>query len=306
MLITEKANQLSASTFIVTVLSAAATVSLSDAPTTTTIITPAVTSDHTAQATAPTASEIPTTDASDEIIVTARRHAPQGDPLASINAASFVVVQAVDKAVIDPVINVYERRVPRPVRSGVHNVINNLDEPIVFVNFLLQHKIGKAAATFARFLTNSTIGAGGLFDVAKKHPFNLRRRANGFANTLGFYGVKPGPYLFLPGIGATTLRDVFGRSVDLLMLPTAAGAPFNRPAFSLPNRALSALDERIELRPQLEMARQSNPDTYSAIREYYLKRRAAEIAALHTHRHARPAIVPATPLVAMPTPPPGT
>src|SRR3546814_1283739 len=76
-----------------------------------------------------------------------------------------------------------------------------------FLNFLLQFKIGKAAETLGRFAVNTTFGVGGLFDVAKTMPFNLPYRRNGFANTLGFYGVEPGPYFYLPLIGSTTLRS---------------------------------------------------------------------------------------------------
>src|SRR3546814_9806039 len=80
-------------------------------------------------------------------------------------------------------------------------------------------KIGKALETVGRFAINSTIGAAGVFDVAKKAPINLPYRSNGFANTLGFYGVEPGPYFFLPLVGPTPLRDMVGDGIDLLVLP---------------------------------------------------------------------------------------
>src|SRR3546814_2534491 len=77
--------------------------------------------------------------------------------------------------------------------------------------------LGKALETVGRFAINSTIGAAGVFDVAKKAPINLPYRSNGFANTLGFYGVEPGPYFFLPLVGPTTLRDMVGDGIDLLV-----------------------------------------------------------------------------------------
>src|SRR3546814_5937005 len=73
------------------------------------------------------------------------------------------------------------------------------DLPVNFLNFLLQFKIGKAAETLGRFVVNTTFGVGGLVDVAKTKPFNLPYRRNGFANTLGFYGVEPGPYFYQIG-----------------------------------------------------------------------------------------------------------
>lgn len=216
------------------------------------------------------------------IVVTGRAPVP-GDPLESVNATSFEAVQAVDKAVIAPVAHGYEKGMPKPVRSGVHNFLNNLDEPIVFLNFLLQLKPGKAIETLGRFTINSTIGIGGVMDVAKKRPFNLPRRSNGLADTLGYYGVGPGPYLFLPLIGSTTVRDMFGRLVDLAVLPTAVGKPFNQPVVGLAKGATAALDERVENDETLTRIHESD-DPYLAMREYYLKKREAEIDVLKGRR----------------------
>lgn len=217
------------------------------------------------------------------IIVTARQGPPRGDPIAVVNEVSFVAVQAVDEAVIAPVAYGYQRGLPEPLRDGIHNALNNLDEPIVFVNFLLQLKIGKAVETVGRFAINSTIGAAGLFDVAEKKPFKLPRRSNGLADTLGFYGVGPGPYIFLPLIGSTTVRDVIGRIVDLSLLPTAVGKPFTNPLVSATKGALSSIDDRVENDEILTRIQQSgNP--YAAMREYYLKKRQAEIDVLKGKR----------------------
>ena len=223
-----------------------------------------------------------------DIVVTARHGAPPGDPLIGINGVSYEAVQAVDEAIIAPVAHGYEHGIPKPVRSGIHNFLNNLDEPIVFVNFLLQLKPGKAAETLGRFAINSTVGVGGLIDVAKKKPFNLPRRSNGLADTLGYYGVGPGPYFFLPLIGPTTLRDMAGRIVDLSLVPTVAGKPFNDPIFALGKGTISSLDERVENDEQIRKARES-ADPYTTSREYYLQKRREEIAALHSkkHRHAQ-------------------
>ena len=85
------------------------------------------------------------------IVVTARTGPPPGDPVEAVNEVSFVAVQAIDGAFVAPVAQGYEAAVPNPVRDGIHNVINNLDEPVVFVNFLLQLKIGRAFETVGRF-----------------------------------------------------------------------------------------------------------------------------------------------------------
>jgi len=214
-----------------------------------------------------------------EIIVTARPRAPKSDPLQSLNADSFSVVQGVDDAVVGPVADVYEKALPSPVRTGLINFLSNLGEPVVFLNYLLQLKPGKAAETLGRFAINSTIGIGGLVDVAKKKPFNLPRRLNGFANTLGYYGVEQGAFLFLPLIGPTTVRDLFGRVVDLSVLPFAVGKPFNQLAYTLPSGIITSLDFRVEQDEQLQKLRDSN-DPYTATRELYLQKRQAEIDAL--------------------------
>lgn len=214
------------------------------------------------------------------IIVTARPDSQPGDPMLQLNAQSFEVVQDVDEALVGPVAMAYKDAVPKPVRHGLRNFLRNLTEPIVALNFLLQLKPGKAAETVGRFAINSTIGIGGLFDVAKRDPFKLPYRRNGFANTLGYYGVEPGAYLFLPLIGPTTVRDLVGGTVDGLLLPTVVGAPFNDPYFTLPAATLSALQGRIQIDEQLNALRNQSGDPYMAARDFYLKRRQAEIDAL--------------------------
>lgn len=211
------------------------------------------------------------------IIVTAQPLASKADPVAVVNLATYKAVQALDDAVIAPISQGYEKGIPSPVRSGISNVINNLDEPIVFVNFLLQGKPGEAFHTLGRFVINSTLGLGGLIDVAKRKPFNIPRRSNGLADTLGYYGVGPGPYLFLPLIGATTVRDLFGRVLDLSLVPFAFKRPFNTPAYSLAKGSLSAVTERVANDDRLKELRDQGSDGYLAMREFYLKKREAEI-----------------------------
>lgn len=219
----------------------------------------------------------------DIIIVTANQGPPPGDPIEVVNEVAFGAVQTVDKAIIAPVAYGYRDTLPGPIRDGMHNVLNNLDEPIVVLNFLLQLKIGKAAETVGRFAINSTIGVAGLFDLAKKPPFKLPRRSNGLADTLGYYGVGPGPYLFLPLIGSTTVRDLLGRVVDLSLLPAAVGKPFSNPIVSAAKGALSSIDDRVENDVILTRVQQSgNP--YAAMREYYLMKRRAEIDVLKGKR----------------------
>jgi phospholipid-binding lipoprotein MlaA len=228
---------------------------------------------------------------SDDIIVSGRHEAPKEDPLEGVNYTSYQAVQAVDVAIVAPVAMGYKSAIPKPVRHGIRNFINNLDEPVAALAFLLQLKPGKAAETIGRFGINSTIGLGGLIDVAKKKPFNLPRRYNGLANTLGYYGVGPGPFLFLPGIGPTTARDLVGRIVDFSILPRLVGKPLTSPAFSIGKATLGALTDRIERDVQIRALRDRSDDGYGAIRKDYLERRQAEIDALRGR--SKPASEPA-------------
>jgi len=206
-----------------------------------------------------------------------------GDPLESVNQKSFEAVQVVDSAVIAPVAQGYKKGIPKPVRKGLRNILNNLNEPINFLNFLLQLKPGKAIKSLGRFTINSTIGIGGVMDVAKKKPFNLPHHPNGFGNTLAYYGVGPGPYLFLPLIGSTNVRDLVGRVGDLAVLPTAVGKPFTDPALALSRGSVAALDERVANDEMLKRINESD-NPYLSMREFYMEKRKAEIDALHGRR----------------------
>ena len=220
----------------------------------------------------------PPTGGEDQIIVTGRRPSPD-DPLEDLNAETFKVTRAVDESLIAPIAFAYEDIMPRPVRKGLRNFLRTLGAPIVFINDLLQLKPDKAAETLGRFLINATVGLAGVIDVAKKKPFFLRHRSNGFANSLGYYGVKPGPYFYLPLLGPTTLRDFIGDRLDLFLLPSFYGKLLQRREIFVPIAVLSALDHRLEIDDSLKAIRASQ-DPYLATRTHYLQKRQAEIDAL--------------------------
>lgn len=220
-------------------------------------------------------------DQENDIVVSARpRHVP-GDPIQAINIKSFAVTRAVDDAFFGPVALAYQHAIPQPIRSGLRNFLNNVFSPVVFLNDVLQLKPGKAAQTLARFVINTTAGVGGILDVAKAKPFRIARHHDGLANTLGFYGVKPGAFLYVPLIGPTTIRDLIGTIVDRMLLPLTVGRPFNRPGYSIPVGTLSVLDRRAENDEKIHALRDNALDAYSNARQHYLEQRQAEIDALH-------------------------
>jgi phospholipid-binding lipoprotein MlaA len=240
------------------------------------------------QTAAPTAAQTPAPAASSpalpplpgEIVVSGSVKAPPEDPLARANEKSYEVLQTVDDKFVGPVASGYENGVPRPLRMALRNFIRNLREPVAAAAYLLEFKPGKAIETVGRFGINSTIGLGGTIDVARSKPFNLPYRQNGLANVLGYYGVGPGPYLFLPLVGPTTVRDLFGLVADRLVLPLGVGTPFNKAYYAIPINTIDALDYRNEADEDFKRLRNA-ADPYSTYRRVYLQSRIDQIEALH-------------------------
>jgi len=241
-----------------------------------------------------------------EIVVIGRAGPPRSDPLEGVNKISFELTQTVDDALLAPAARAYKQVMPKPVRRGLRNFLNNLREPVVFVNYLLQLKPGKAAETMGRFALNSTLGVGGLVDVAKRCPFNLPWRPNGFSDTLGVYGIKEGPYLFVPLIGPTTIRELVGGTVDRIASPLALGGPFRSRPYLVGSNIYRVLDRRAEMEDELQAVRES-PDPYAARRDLYLEKRQARVDRLKGEAAdgaAAPADASADPALGPDGPPP--
>lgn len=217
--------------------------------------------------------------AQDGIVVVGDSQGEKIDPIKAVNRVSFAVTQKVDDIITAPAARAYKHVVPKPIRKGIRNFLNNLREPVVFANYLLQLKPGKAAETIGRFAINSTIGVAGFVDVAGKCPFDLPWRPNGFGDTLGVYGVKPGPFVFLPLIGPTTVRDLVGGVVDRLASPYALGGPFRSRAYLAGTNTYRILDRRAEEEDELAAVRAS-ADPYVARRDLYLKKREDRVESL--------------------------
>ena len=134
--------------------------------------------------------------------------AEQNDPLEKFNREMLAFNLEADRLLLKPVAKAYDRHLPQPVKTGVNNFFSNLWEPMTIANDLLQGKFGYAARDTLRFVSNSTLGVAGIFDVAKD--MNLPRRKEDFGQTLAVWGVPEGPYLVLPLLGPSTLRDAAG------------------------------------------------------------------------------------------------
>ena len=221
------------------------------------------------------------------IVVEGSYGPPKVDPMERVNEESYRITQQLDETFVEPVAYAYRDGLPGPLRQGLGNVVNNLREPNNALNFLLQGKIGKSLETIARFAINSTFGLGGLIDMAEKPGIGLPFRRNGFANTMGVYGVGSGPYLYLPLTGATSARDLTGSILDQLLLPVAVGKPFNEPEFTVPFYLVANLEDRLAVDAELDRIDDTiNP--YAARRDTYLYRRAKEIAELRGEEPPEP------------------
>lgn len=151
------------------------------------------------------------------------------DPWQKANRRVFAFDLFFESKLLAPAAHGYRAVTPGFFRAGVNNLILNLDEPSSALNQVVQLKIGRALKTTVRFAINSTLGIAGLFDVAAAG--GLHRRVADFGQTLGRYGAKPGPYVMLPFLGPSNVRDGFGRLVDTFTDPVGfvIGGVFTSP-----------------------------------------------------------------------------
>jgi phospholipid-binding lipoprotein MlaA len=136
------------------------------------------------------------------------------DPWEGFNRRMYYFNAKADQYVILPIVGGYKKVTPDVVETGVSNFFNNLGEMSTFINALFQLKLLVAGETFGRFVLNSTLGLAGLVDVAT--PIGFKEQNEDFGQTLGFWGVAAGPYLVLPLLGPSSLRDATGITFDAL------------------------------------------------------------------------------------------
>ena len=141
------------------------------------------------------------------------------DPLEPVNRFIFEVNDRIDGAILRPVAQVYDDITPQPIKDSVTNFMDNLLFPINFVNFVLQGRMEQAGISLFRFMLNTTMGVGGLLDPAAE--FGLEKENTGLGDTLGAFGVEPGPYLMLPLFGPSTFRHALGFAADTTLHPLA-------------------------------------------------------------------------------------
>ena len=190
------------------------------------------------------------------------------DPLEPLNRQVFKFNDALDAAIVKPVAIAYRDHTPTPLRQGIGNVFNNLQDSWSVVNNLLQLKTDYAYDSLARVAINTLLGVGGVVDVASE--LGIERHTQDFGHTLGVWGVPPGPYLVLPILGPSSLRDALALSVDW------QGDPLGQlPNESVRNAALllRGLDTRAGLLKATSMLEEAALDRYTFARDAFLQNR---------------------------------
>lgn len=194
------------------------------------------------------------------------------DPLEPFNRGVYQFNDALDRAVLKPVATGYREVVPSPVRRGVSNFFANLQDAWSFVNHVLQLNGEAAGNSLARFGVNTTLGFAGLLDIASE--MQIERQTRDFGHTLGYWGVGPGPYLVLPLMGPSTVRDTVALPVDVNASHTALSD-------HVPTRnsvtTVKLVNQRAVLLDATDMLEQAALDPYTFVRDAYLQRRRNQI-----------------------------
>jgi len=191
------------------------------------------------------------------------------DPIEPINRGFFGLNEVLDTIAFKPISTVWNTVVPKPVRTGVSNVFSNLDDVFIGANHLLQGRGKDAMTDFSRVLINSTVGIGGLIDVASTQ--NLQKGEGDFGQTLGVWGVGPGFYLVLPLMGPSTARDTVGRAARVASDPRTYMAD----AWSYSLTGLEFVQIKADNVGNANLIDSSSLDKYAFVRNLYLQRRAA-------------------------------
>ncbi len=205
----------------------------------------------------------------------------ENDPWEPFNRGMYRLNYVIDGLVLKPITQVYRGVMPEKGQSMVHNFVLNLEEPITFGNSVLQADPENSFASLWRFMLNSTIGIGGLFDVASE--VGLKTRRTDFGETLALYGVESGPYLFLPILGPSGARDGLGRVADAFMHPAMY---VNDDGTSIALWTITAVDTRSDKYDLIEDIKKTSLDPYVTFRSYYNQHRADHIKKARAARKA--------------------
>ena len=199
----------------------------------------------------------------------------QRDPWEKTNREVFDFDIKLDHAVARPIAKGYRAVVPEIARDGVHNVLTNLNSPVILANDVLQGDGDKAVNTLGRIVINSTVGLGGLIDVAGK--IGIPYHDNDMGITLGKAGIQEGSYLVLPFVGPQPPRDLLGGAVDNAFDPLTYAQFHGKDTWMVVRFGLGVLDTRTSQLDAVETIERSSIDFYATTRNLYRQSRNAKI-----------------------------
>jgi len=199
----------------------------------------------------------------------------QNDPWEKTNRDIFDFDVRLDHAVARPIAKGYRAAVPEPVRDGIHNALTNLNSPVVLANDVLQGDGDKAVNTAGRIVINSTVGLGGLIDVASK--IGIPGHDNDFGITLGKNNIAEGSYLVLPFAGPLPPRDLLGVAVDQAFDPLTYVRFHGKDTWMVVRFGIGILDARTSQLDAVETIERSSIDFYATTRNLYRQSRNAKI-----------------------------
>lgn len=211
------------------------------------------------------------------------------DPFESYNRAMFAFNDNVDKYLFKPVAETYDEIMPEPVKTGVSNFFSNIGDIFVIINDLLQFKFEQALHDLSRFIFNTTIGLYGIFDVAT--PMGLEKHHEDFGQTLATWGVGEGPYIVLPFLGSSTIRDTAGLIVDSSYDPIY---DIKDTEGRVATVGLRLIDIRYRLLKASRIVDQAALDRYSFVRDAYLQFRKNQVYDGNPPQDKKPELAPAT------------
>lgn len=198
------------------------------------------------------------------------------DPFEGYNRTVFAFNDALDQNILVPIVKGYRAVVPKPARTGVHNVLTNLSTPITIGNQLLQGNVSGAGNSTVRLVVNTLLGVGGLVDLAGME--GIKNKPEDFGQTMAVWGVGNGPYFVPPLLAPGTTRDLVGKLVDTYADPVRLYLMnTDREGWYYTKVGVGLLDERNEFLDVLADLRKSSIDYYATIRSAYYQRRAAMI-----------------------------
>ena len=198
------------------------------------------------------------------------------DPLEPTNRVVYAINDKLDTVLLRPVAVAYNYTVAPDVRSKIHNLMQNLGTPVVLVNDMLQGKPRRAGDTFMRLILNTTIGVGGLFDVAGA--WGWQAHDSDLGMTLANWGADAGPYLMLPLFGPSNPRDTVGLAGDMYLTPFAyLPHGLGTTVFGYSKTAVGAVDARAGLVDEFDKIKAQALDPYATVRSLFRQHRQSVI-----------------------------